>query len=480
MSTPLRSIQGGRDERPEPAPPNNLAVERAVLATTQLDRRALAKARSLGLTPKHFYDPANGRMWEGLVALADSPDATTDALALQEWLRARGWLERVGGTDYLVRVFEQTPLTGALVSHVKILLQLARVRAVLAEAQVIVAEARGDIGDPDEWLAAASPRIAARSEASKATSLSSFAETLKETWETITRPLGERGGYPTWLDAFDSATGGLYPGEVLLVSAKEKAGKSVLVGQWAAALSRHPYQVLDATGAPVLDEKGAEIWRKRGAAIFALEGKKTDWAERVASADALIDLEGFRLGTATDDDRKALSLAIDDVSSIPVFVDREHVSTVAQMGARVRALRDDLAAKGIDLSLVAIDYIQLAAGEGRTREEQVGAAMRAVVGLASQEDLKGIAWIVISQVNADGGLFHCSALAKDCDAWIHLSVEDDKETTASFASARGQISAPVYPARLEVKRHRRARMGARAKPIAFWCCYKFTFFYDGA
>lgn len=475
MAADLRLVHDAERSTAGKVPPHNLEIEVDILGAviTTEDRALVAKLRGLGLTPAHFFAENHGRMWQAIEALADEPGGDVGYRAIQEWLRARDWFAKVGGSPFLGDLMDHasTLRVAALLGIARRLISLWRLRQLQATAHRIAAEIYFDVGEPDDYLRGAVEGLTRAAEVSRIGGAQPFAETLRRSWEAFSAPPGVRGGYQTGLETYDAQVGGLHPSEVLLVSGKEKSGKSMLVGQWLADIASQP--------ARIVTVDGAEHERRWGSLIFSLDAAKTtDWAERVASADACVDLSLFRTGTATADDRAALADAIDNVSKIPVYVDGEHVSTVGQMGARIRAVRDEMAAAGVDLAVVAIDYIQLAHGEGQNREQQIGNAMRGVIALASQPDLRGIAWVVISQTNNEGEVAQCRALAQMCDGWIHLTVDEDKETPQGWNHrSRGWISCPVYPGRIDVKRGRRFAMGARAKPIPLWCCYRYTFFY---
>jgi replicative DNA helicase len=304
----LRALAGGRADVRGRVPAHSLAAEVQCLVHGLGDRRDAAIGIGLGLEPRHFYNPAHARIWEAIATVAASPDAALCLGAVLEWLRARGWLDAIGGEPFLRTLTEETALTGPMRVHARTVLTLARVRAVQAEAHLIAAEGYGDVGDPDAWLESIAARVTERAEATRARKPQSFAETLKMSWTTLNTPNGGRAGYPTGLEPYDAATGGLHPGEVLLISAKEKAGKSMLAGQWFAHLADGSHTVFGEDGQPVLDARGQPIKRRRAALIFALDAaKRTDWAERVAGAHVQVDLERFRLGLADDRDREALA-----------------------------------------------------------------------------------------------------------------------------------------------------------------------------
>lgn len=485
MSAPLRVVQGGKPAAPSspnrPPPPHNLAAEEQVLvhaliAEPARARANVARARAVGLAPEDFFALENGRLWEAICALADAPDGEVSIVSLGEWLRSRDWLRKVGGTveapnNALARLEVlalHVPIEGTIRSHARIVVELAAVRRIQAEAHLIAAEPYGAL-DAAAYIASAPERLARVGGRGVQAGVKRFRDHLSESWAALNAAPGVRLGYPTGLAPFDEALGGLFGQEVLLVSGQEKAGKSTLVGQLLAGMSEIPFTREQ--------PDGSQKTLRRGALIIALDAaKQTDWAERVAAGQACVDLERFRLGTATDEDRAALSHAIDHVSTLPILVDGEHVATVGQMGARIRAVRDDLASEGIELSAVAFDYAQLFRGEGDNRETQISSAMRGIISLAAQPDLRGIAWIVIAQVRPDGLLAQCTALAQMCDAWVHLEV-DEEPVPHTWTTPRGIETVDAHRARIHRRRARRGRMGKRAAPIECWIAYAFTRFF---
>lgn len=129
------------EARPQLAPPpHDLDAERAVLSALILSRAALEVVLEV-LTPEHFYDPANARVYQAAQALAIA-STPVDAVTLLSWLRERDWLARVGGSEYLGLLCDASPEIGNVGAHAETVLKKWEDRQLLAALQLHAAEAR--------------------------------------------------------------------------------------------------------------------------------------------------------------------------------------------------------------------------------------------------------------------------------------------------------------------------------------------------
>lgn len=129
------------EARPQLAPPpHDLEAERAVLSALILSRAALDVVLEV-LSPEHFYDPANGRVYQAAQALAIT-STPVDAVTLRSWLAERDWLAKVGGTEYLGLLCDASPDIAHVASHAETVLKKWEDRQLLAALQRHAAEAR--------------------------------------------------------------------------------------------------------------------------------------------------------------------------------------------------------------------------------------------------------------------------------------------------------------------------------------------------
>ena len=80
-------------------PPHDLDAESAVLSALLLERDALDRVQEI-LKADHFYSPANKRVYEACLALAQD-GSPIDAVTVAGWLKSRERLAEVGGVPYI-------------------------------------------------------------------------------------------------------------------------------------------------------------------------------------------------------------------------------------------------------------------------------------------------------------------------------------------------------------------------------------------
>ena len=132
-------------------PVNDLDAEAATLAAVLLDETALPKVRPILPTAAAFYAPANQRVYEAALAVADRGEPV-DTITVVRELRAREQLERVGGASYLVGLVDSTPHVGHVEAHAEIVARLHRQRALVGRLQQAQAEGYDRIESLDAFV----------------------------------------------------------------------------------------------------------------------------------------------------------------------------------------------------------------------------------------------------------------------------------------------------------------------------------------
>ncbi|MEK9645898.1 MAG: DnaB-like helicase C-terminal domain-containing protein [Alphaproteobacteria bacterium] len=419
-------------------PAQNHDAEVAVWASAIDDRACLTQALSMGLKAEHFHDEANARVWAALTDMANAPDAAIHTVIVAQWLRDRQWPEpEHGWTAYLAR---RAHLVGPLPQLVKLLIELASVRAIGAEAQEIANEAGGAIDDREAWIARASERVRAR-----VSTTSRGAEEPDAILPRLLAEVAEGGqgimGYPSGIAGIDKWLGGLVPAELLLLTGVEKSGKSSLGAQICATVSRG---------------------RATAAMIIQWEDPSDKTLMRLVGARARVDLSRLRTGAWDRYDTSAFARASNDFAGRPLKIEDECRPDVASIAARIRAAQDDLAARGLVLAVVMIDSLQVLEGEGQNREQQIENAMKGINALKRAKDLQRVSWIVVNHTGADGEMVNARAAPRRwCNTWLHLDVEG-KDKEAAVADYRER----ARPAHLKVKLHRDLEAG---RDLPLWC-----------
>ncbi|MDX1648307.1 MAG: replicative DNA helicase, partial [Myxococcota bacterium] len=238
--------------------------------------------------------------------------------------------------------------------------------------------------------------------------------------EAIMNRGGDLTGLPTGFDDVDEMTGGLQPGELIIVAARPSMGKTAFA--------------LNVAQNVCLHENGGE---KRRAAIFSLEMTTRSLVLRLLSSEARIDFSTLRKGFLAMSDFRRLTQAGDRLSGAEIWIDDSGQATILEMKAKARRLH---AEHGLDL--VVVDYLQLASADGRRdrKDLEIAEISRGLKALAKELEIPVIA---LSQLNRGpeqrdpdkrrpilGDLRESGAIEQDADviAFIYRDVVYNKET----------------------------------------------------
>lgn len=153
-----------RVEAPPPSiagrvPPHDLDSEAAGLSTVMLERDAIEVVSSI-LRPEDHYSDANRYILEACIDLRNN-GRPIDIVTVASWLRAREWLERVGGAGYLAQIVDATPAVAHVEMHAQTVAELARLRRTIATLQRLTAEAYGPDArtNVSQWIAGAVEQV---------------------------------------------------------------------------------------------------------------------------------------------------------------------------------------------------------------------------------------------------------------------------------------------------------------------------------
>ena len=166
-------------------------------------------------------------------------------------------------------------------------------------------------------------------------------------------------GLPTGLEPLDVVTGGLRPGELVVIGALPSAGKTAFAGQIVAANAE--------AGHPV--------------GVFSLEMSRWDLGRRFLSSVTSVSASKIRHpGHIAKEDWVALAQGAAEICDWPVWFDDSGSITVTELLARARLF---ITRKKV--RLIVVDYLQLVRAEGRDIRERVGNVADALRQLAKAE-----------------------------------------------------------------------------------------------
>ncbi|WP_407699398.1 replicative DNA helicase [Streptomyces alkaliphilus] len=400
----------------EQAPPQDLEAEQCVLGGMMLSKDAITDVVEI-LEPGHFYKPAHETIYGAITGLFTRGEPV-DPITVTNALQRAGELARIGGAGYLHALIQTVPTAANAAYYAEIVHDRAMLRRLVTAGRRVTDLALAGEGDVEQIQDAAAAEINAA---------------ILQRADTETLPIGaddqdlideleagQRGeteaGVPTGFLDLDNLTGGLKPGQMVIVAARPALGKSTLALDFA----RH-----------------AAFAAGRTAVFFSLEMSRRELQMRCLSAQAKVGLHNLK--TAGGMDAAAWSRVAEtmtDMRRAPLLLDDATGATVATLKAKCRRIQQR---QGLDL--VVIDYLQLLqSGRSRPESRQVEVSeMSRNIKLMAKE--LGVPVVVLCQLNRGpeqrvdkkpmvSDLRESGSLEQDADLVILLHREDayDKES----------------------------------------------------
>lgn len=402
----LYAIRGGQDDRQRAGrvPPHNLEAEASVLGSILNNPASAAVVMPL-LKPDDFYKPAHAHIYDAMVT-ASADNSPVDPVVIVEHLKANGLIDHVGGPGYLVELQAVGCFASVIAARAEVVAKHAQLRRIigiageLAESSyelidpaVIVSKLKDDV---DELVGATNRR----------NRLFNAADMILDHLETIAErhgnPEADNGIRTTWRE-FDDLTGGLRPGQLIVLAGRPGMGKSAV----AAGIA---LRVALTYGLRVL--------------TVSIEMSLSELLDRYVAASARIDLTRVRAGIDPADDPREWARACaegDKFDGKNLWVLDDPTTTLPSIHA---------AAQRIEADLVIVDYLQIvdtlaaAGSKNRTREREVAELSGGLKRMA--RDL-GVPVIALSQFNRDLESRHADKRPQLTDLRESGAIENDAD-----------------------------------------------------
>ena len=350
-------------------------AERAVLGSAMLEPECWITA-SERLRAPDFYDPKHALIFTALETLGKAGVAI-DMLLVRSQLHTSGMLEQAGGDSYLMDLTEHIATVENTERLSKRIQQLAIVRRAQQAALRLADEASQPIEDLGEFIERCSTALTnVCHQRGNDLEVQSLADALHEAYTELAAR--ERSGqvllgHSTGLTDLDHAIGGLAPGDLIILAARPGAGKTALANTIKLGVAR-------STGKPVLS--------------LELEMTRAQLSHRVLSTESGVDLRRIRAAALSKHDLDDIARTADDLSKLPVHFIERRATKISELRKAARRL----AATAGPLSLIVVDYLQIAKAERREerREREVSDISSQLKSLAGEMQCPVLA---LSQLN---------------------------------------------------------------------------------
>lgn len=355
--------------------PHSLDAERAALGTVLLDPRAMLTLQD-AVKPDDFYSPAHRAIFLRMMALAEE-NQTIDLTVLAEALRRNNELEAVGGPAYLASLEEFVFTTENLPAHAKSIVDMARLRRLIAAADEIRRDAFQSPRPVSEILDQSEKLIFDLTQESESREFVHVAEVAHEMMDEIETRFHNRQevtGLRTGYTMLDEMLTGFHPSELIILAARPSVGKTAL----ALNIAQHV----------ILHESVPT-------GFFSLEMSNVQVVQRILAGMARVPMQRIRRGMFSRADLEKLDQEARRISNAPLYVDDTPGLSILELRAKARRLKQRVR----DLGLIVVDYLQLMRGSGRaeSRQQEVSEIARSLKALARELELPVLALSQLSR-----------------------------------------------------------------------------------
>lgn len=343
-------------------PPFDLEAEMGVLGSILLLPEACDDIASL-LRADDFYDDANRCLYQHVRDMYDSGEKI-DSTLLVSRLRTAGDYDKVGGLAYLAKLSIAVPNAAHAAYYAQIVNEKATYRKLIEASTEILRDAYDATMESRELVAQAEQKVFAIMEGRSTKHASSINDILHQSMDRMEARLNGTyvdSGCETGFTDFDTMTGGLHNGELIILAARPSMGKTAL--------------------AMNISENVA-LQNQQPTLFVSLEMSGIELADRMLCSLSRVNGHKLRSGTIGHDDRNRLVQKATEISKSPLYVDDSPSRTVSEIAAAARRIQRRMGG----LNLIVIDYLQLIEPDNSRdpRQEQVAKIARRLKGLARE------------------------------------------------------------------------------------------------
>jgi replicative DNA helicase len=361
-----------------PTPPHSVEAEQAVLGGLVLDPAAWDNVAD-AVTEEDFYRPDHRLIFAAIAELAGEAKPC-DVIMVSQHLERAGKLEQAGGLAYLSSIARDTPSAANVRAYADIVRERSLLRQLIRAGTDIATAAFNNDGETARALVdraeqrvfeIAEGSFRAREGAVAVRSLLPGVIDQIDEWHNNPDKLR---GLATGFTDFDKLTGGLRPGDLVIVAGRPSMGKTTLAVNMAEYAAVHP-----GTRASV--------------AIFSMEMPSEQVITRMLASIGGVPLNSLRSGKISDEDWVRITSATSQLSEAKIFIDETPALNPTELRARARRVKREHG-----LSLIVIDYLQLmhVPGTQENRATEIAEISRGLKALAKELQVPVIA---LSQLN---------------------------------------------------------------------------------
>ncbi len=358
-------------------PPQDLNAEKSLLGAIMLSDAGFPEILEV-VKYKDFYDERHGKIFRAMTLLYQH-HSPIDLLTTTAELRKNKELKSVGGAAYLTELTNYVPTANHAKAYADIIASTA-VRRRLINAGAAISESGYEeskdikeiLGDAERELYAVSNQVTK----TEYVALGNLLVDAYDRMEELQKNKGALRGLKTGFHDLDKITAGFQKGDLIIIGARPAMGKT--------------------TFAENLAYNAATI-NNKGVLFFSMEMASAEIVDRMISDVSGIDNWKIRTGNVTEGDYGAITDALEEMESVPLYIDDSSVMSILELRNKARR-----AAHEHDISMIIVDYLQLLSGSDVYRKtgqrvQEVSEISRGLKQIARELEIPVIALAQLSR-----------------------------------------------------------------------------------
>ena len=353
-------------------PPQSLDSEKGVVGSLLLDPRLINDVAPI-LKVEDFYADANRKLFGHLVAMHEA-GSRIDTTLLVERLKVEGDFEAIGGAAHLHEIINSVAVAAHAVHYAKIVREKAQRRRLILAAHDMLQLGHDESAPVEDVISDCEAALQNIPTGDFAGEPVVFSEALLAATQAVDDIFMQKraAGTMIGLESFDLSTGGIFPGELVLLAARPSAGKTALalqIVQYIAGKQKPTY-------------------------MASLEMRTTDLALRVLCGVSGVSLARVRAADIRPDDTVDMAVVSQSLGKLPIWLHDRPGLSVQDIRRACRRL-----ASKVDLSVIVVDYLQRVTPSDRKvpRHLQVGQITWDLKALALELDVPVICLTQLSR-----------------------------------------------------------------------------------
>lgn len=352
----------------------NSDAEAALLGNLLQYSESIQDCLDMNLQANDFYETKNQLVYNAILSM-DEANESCDIITLSNRLSVLGFLDKVGGKDYLLFLLDQSISKSYTKQYIKIIKSSSLLRKLVKAADELKVDGQNSSASIDELITKAQSMFEKIANDRPVESIKDGSIVFEETLNKIKelKAFGDTvSGVRSRFSDLDKITTGFQKGDYIIIAARPSVGKTALGINFA----------LNAA----INSVGA-------VAFFSMEMSAQQLGMRMVSVETGIPLQRMRAGSLHDDDESRINLSINDLKGRNIFIDDSSALKVRDIYAKCRNLKKSKNG----LSIIFIDYIGLIAGEGHAenRQQEVSKISRELKAMARELN---VPVVVLSQL----------------------------------------------------------------------------------